>query len=158
MAGWLGFVLGSFARVEAATVEYDLTIAEQRLAPAGIAVRVLSINGGIPGRSLRFREGDVARMRVHNLLRRETRYVHWHGLLLPNAQDGVPYLTTPPIQPGATHTFEFPLTHSGTYWYHSHTGLQEQRGVYGSIVVEPKEEVLPKADREHVLVLSDWTN
>ena len=155
---WLGVVLAAFNRVEAAAVEYDLTITEQRLAPAGKTVRVLSINGGIPGPTLRFREGDVARIRVHNQLKRESTSVHWHGLLLPNAQDGVPYLTTPPIEPGATHTFEFPLTHSGTYWYHSHTGLQEQRGVYGSIVVEPKEGVLPKADREHVLVLSDWTN
>ena len=157
-AAWLCVALASFARVEAASVEYDLTIAEQRLAPAGKPVKALTINGGIPGPTLRFREGDVARVRVHNQLKRETTSVHWHGLLLPNAQDGVPYLTTPPIQPGTTHTFEFPLSHSGTYWYHSHTGLQEQRGIYGSIVVEPKEGVSPKADREHVLVLSDWTN
>jgi FtsP/CotA-like multicopper oxidase with cupredoxin domain len=157
-AAWLCVVLASFARVEAASVEYDLTIAEQRLAPVGKPVKALTINGGIPGPVLRFREGDVARIRVHNQLKRETTSVHWHGLLLPNAQDGVPYLTTPPIEPETTHTFEFPLSHSGTYWYHSHTGLQEQRGVYGSIVVEPREGVLPKADREHVLVLSDWTN
>lgn len=154
----LARLLVTAASASAAVVEYDLTIAEQRLAPAGKPVRVLSINGGIPGPTLRFREGDVARIRVHNQLQRETTSVHWHGLLLPNAQDGVPYLTTPPVKPGATHTFEFPLTHSGTYWYHSHTGLQEQRGVYGSIVVEPKGGEPQRADREHVLVLSDWTN
>jgi len=141
-----------------AAVEYDLSIAEQRMAPAGKPVRVLSINDGIPGPTLRFRVGDSARIRVHNRLARESTSIHWHGLLLPNAQDGVPYLTTPPIQPGTTHTFEFPLTHPGTYWYHSHTGLQEQRGVYGSIVVEPENGKAHQADREHVLVLSDWTN
>lgn len=156
LPGLLALVFAS--AVSAATVDYDLTVAEQVLSPAGKQVRVLSLNGGIPGPTLRFREGDVARIRVHNQLQKETTSIHWHGLLLPNAQDGVPYLTTPPIQPGATHTFEFPLTHSGTYWYHSHTGLQEQRGVYGSIVVEPKGGEPQRADREHVLVLSDWTN
>ncbi|MFN7140505.1 MAG: multicopper oxidase family protein, partial [Limisphaerales bacterium] len=148
----------AWSSAEAKIVEYDLEIAEHKMAPAGKMVRVLAVNGTIPGPVLRFREGDIARVRVHNRLKKETTSVHWHGLLLPNREDGVPYLTTPPIFPGATHTFEFPLTHSGTYWYHSHTGLQEQRGVYGSIVVEPKDgEPLP-ADREHVVVLSDWTN
>lgn len=154
----LALLLVAASSASAAVVEYDLAVAEQRLAPAGKAVRVLTLNGGIPGPTLRFREGDVARIRVHNQLQKETTSIHWHGLLLPNAQDGVPYLTTPPVQPGTTHTFEFPLTHSGTYWYHSHTGLQEQRGVYGSIVVEPKGGEPQRADREHVLVLSDWTN
>lgn len=159
----LARLLLAASSASAAVVEYDMAVAERRLAPAGKEVRGLTINGGIlnggiPGPTLRFREGDVARIRVRNQLQKETTSIHWHGLLLPNAQDGVPYLTTPPIQPGATHTFEFPLTHSGTYWYHSHTGLQEQRGVYGSIVVEPKGGEPQRADREHVLVLSDWTN
>ena len=83
--------------------------------------------------------------------------VHWHGLLLPNVQDGVPYLTTPPILPGKTQKYEFPIIHSGTYWYHSHTMLQEQSGVYGSIVIKPKNQIL-EYDRELVLVLSDWTD
>lgn len=142
----------------AAVVEYDLTVAEERQAPAGKPLAVLTLNGSIPGPVLRFREGDVARVRVRNALRRETTSIHWHGLLLPIAQDGVPYVTTPPIEPGAVHTFEFPLKHSGTYWYHSHTGMQEQRGVYGAIVVEPAGGEPEVADREHVLVLSDWTN
>jgi FtsP/CotA-like multicopper oxidase with cupredoxin domain len=116
-------------------VEYDLTIAEQTVSPAGKAVRGFTINGGIPGPTLRFREGDFARIRVHNRLKTETTSTHWHGLLLPNEQDGVPHVTTPPIQPGTTHTFGFDLRHSGTYWYHSHTHLQEQNGVFGSIVV-----------------------
>jgi FtsP/CotA-like multicopper oxidase with cupredoxin domain len=139
-------------------VEYDLTIAEQTLNPAGKAVRGFTINGGIPGPTLRFREGDFARIRVHNRLKHETTSTHWHGLLLPNEQDGVPHITTPPIQPGTTHTFGFDLRHSGTYWYHSHTHLQEQNGVFGSIVVLPRGGEPVKADREQVLVLSDWTN
>lgn len=142
----------------ARVVEYDLTIAEQKLSPAGKPVRVLTVNGGLPGPTLRFKEGDTARVRVHNRLPSGETSVHWHGLLLPNVQDGVPYVTTPPIHTGQTRVFEFPLKHSGTYWYHSHTGLQEQIGVYGSIVVEPKGGEPVKADREHVLVLSDWTN
>ena len=139
-------------------VEYDLTIAEQTVNPAGKAVRGFTINGGIPGPTLRFREGDFARIRVHNQLKHETTSTHWHGLLLPNEQDGVPHITTPPIQPGTTHTFGFDLRHSGTYWYHSHTHLQEQNGVFGSIVVLPRGGEPVKADREQVLVLSDWTN
>jgi FtsP/CotA-like multicopper oxidase with cupredoxin domain len=139
-------------------VEYDLRIAEQRVSPAGKTVRGLTVNGGIPGPVLRFREGDWARIRVHNDLRDETTSTHWHGLLLPNPQDGVPHITTPPILPGRTHTFEFELRHSGTYWYHSHTHLQEQSGVYGGIVVEPRGGEPVRADREQVLVLSDWTN
>lgn len=139
-------------------VEYDLHIAEQTVAPAGKAVPGFTINGGIPGPTLRFREGDVARIRVHNHLKDRDTSTHWHGLLLPNEQDGVPHITTPPILPGQTHTFEFALKHGGTYWYHSHTHLQEQNGVFGSIVVEPRGGEPVCADREQVLVLSDWTN
>lgn len=147
------------AAVSAATVEYDLEIAATRWSPDGELrpVRALTINGTIPGPTLRFREGDVAVINVHNRLEHEETSIHWHGLLLPNEQDGVPYVTTPPIQPGATHRFEFPLTHAGTYWYHSHTGLQEQSGIYGSIVVEPRGGVAEAADRDEVIVLSDWT-
>ncbi len=142
----------------AKVVEYDLYIDEQTVSPAGKPVRGLTINGGIPGTTLRFREGEWARIRVHNRLKKEETSTHWHGLLLPNIHDGVPYITTPPILPGKTHTFEFQLRHSGTYWYHSHTHLQEQIGVYGSIVVHPRGGEPVKADREEVLVLSDWTN
>lgn len=143
----------------AAIVEYDLEIEETRWSPDATLrpVRALTVNGGIPGPTLRFREGDVARIRVHNRLKREETSIHWHGLLLPNEQDGVPHVTTPPIQPGTTHPFEFELRHAGTYWYHSHTGLQEQSGVYGSIVVEPRGGVGERADHDEVVVLSDWT-
>lgn len=144
--------------VHADVVEYELTIAETKLSPAGQMRKALTINGGIPGPTLRFREGDVAKIKVHNTLKSDETSIHWHGLLVPNAQDGVPYLTTPPIKAGTTFEYEFPLKHPGTYWYHSHTGLQEQRGVYGSIVITPKEGEQVKADHDYVVVLSDWTN
>lgn len=139
-------------------VEYDLHISAQTQSPAGKPVRVLTINGSMPGPVLRFREGDFARIRVHNDLPDEETSTHWHGLLLPNREDGVPHVTTPPIRPGTTHTFQFTLKHSGTYWYHSHTQLQEQSGVFGGIVVVPKNGEPVHADREQVLILSDWTN
>ena len=139
-------------------VEYDLEVAEQVLSPAGKPVRVLTINGEFPGPTLRFNEGDVARIRLHNRLTHDETSLHWHGLLLPNDQDGVPHLTTPPVAPGGTFTYEFPVRQSGTYWYHSHTGMQEQRGVLGSIVVLPRKPDTFHSDRDQVLVLNDWTN
>ena len=138
-------------------VEYDLRIASESFAPAGKSVPALTINGGIPGPTLFFTEGDTARITVHNTLNDQETSIHWHGLLVPNEMDGVPYLTTPPIAPGTSRLFEFPVRQSGTYWYHSHTGLQEQRGVYGSIVIQPRTPDVD-VDREHVVVLSDWTN
>jgi len=138
-------------------VDYELVIREQEMKLAGKSVKALSINGGIPGPTLKFKVGDIARIKVTNKLSKETTSIHWHGLLVPNKEDGVPYLTTAPIKPGNDHVFEFELKHAGTYWYHSHTGLQEQRGVYGSIVVEALDEII-KVDHEYVLVLSDWTN
>lgn len=151
---FLLFLTAAHARV----VEYDLTITERQWAPPGHReVRGIAINGGYPGPTIRFRVGDTARIRVHNQLKHEDTSIHWHGLLLPNPQDGVPGVTTPPILPETTHTFEFPITHAGTYWYHSHTGLQEQIGAFGSIVIEPKGGEPVKASRDHVVVLSDWT-
>ena len=141
----------------AETREYDLVVDERVVEIAGSSRRALTLNGGVPGPTLRFTVGDEAVIHVHNRLRSETS-IHWHGILVPNAQDGVPYLTTPPIAPGTTHTFRFPLKHSGTYWYHSHTGLQEQLGVYGSIVISPPGGEAVPTDRDHVVVLSDWTD
>ncbi len=149
--------VGQEVRDKPNVVEYDLVIAEETMSPAGKPVQAMTINGGIPGPVLRFKVGDVARIRVKNAMREETS-IHWHGLLVPNAQDGVPYLTTPPIKPGTVFEYEFPLKHSGTYWYHSHTGLQEQSGVYGSIVVTPEGGESIRVDRDYVLQLSDWTN
>jgi FtsP/CotA-like multicopper oxidase with cupredoxin domain len=140
----------------AAVREYTLTIAYQTVNLTGQDVRAMTINGSLPGPTLRFRLGDTARIHVLNEMDEETS-IHWHGILLPNLQDGVPYLTTPPIMPGTTYTYEFPIRHSGTYWYHSHTGLQEQRGVFGSIVIEPDVPDI-KTDLDYVVMLSDWTD
>lgn len=143
---------------KARVVEYRLAISEQTLSPAGEPVRALTVNGSVPGPVLRFREGDVARITVNNLLTDDSTSIHWHGLLVPNLEDGVPMVTTPVIGPGASRVFEFLVRQSGTYWYHSHTGHQEQRGVYGAIVIEPRVPSAVKADRDEVIVLGDWTN
>ncbi len=148
---------GSFtAFAQSDTVDYSLIIAKKMISPAGKEVMGMSVNNSIPGPTLRFTEGDYARISVTNTMEVETS-VHWHGILLPNFQDGVPYLTTPPIRPGETFEYFFQLKQSGTYWYHSHTMLQEQSGVYGSLVIEPKKKTLDY-DSDLVLVLSDWTN
>lgn len=136
--------------------EYELTIDKKMVNITGKEVMGMAINGTIPGPTLRFTEGEYAKIHITNNMDVETS-VHWHGLLLPNFYDGVPYLTTPPIAAGETFTYEFALKQSGTYWYHSHTMLQEQSGVYGSIVIEPKEKTLDY-DKDLVIVLSDWTN
>ncbi|GAB2689317.1 hypothetical protein GCM10027272_00240 [Hymenobacter frigidus] len=135
-------------------VEYDLYVMDSLVNFTGKIRSAVVINGRLPGPTLRFTEGDTAVVRVHNRLKGATS-MHWHGLILPNAQDGVPYLNTAPILPGTTHTFTFPLVQHGTYWYHAH-GLEEQLGMYGSFVIQPKES--KPAMREYVLLLSDWTD
>ncbi|MBT8207523.1 MAG: multicopper oxidase domain-containing protein, partial [Acidimicrobiia bacterium] len=109
----------------ARTVEYRLTIEHGNVNFTGRERPAMTINGGIPGPTLRFTDGDLAVIHVENRMKVETS-VHWHGLLLPPDMDGVPYLTNPPIEPGQTYTFRFRLRQSGTYWYHSHSALQEQ--------------------------------
>ncbi len=148
------FLHHSYSQTDTST--YNLTIRKEMVSKTGKEVMGMTINGSIPGPTLRFKEGGYAIIYVKNEMDVETS-VHWHGLILPNYQDGVPYLTTPPIEPGKTLKYEFPLQQAGTYWYHSHTMLQEQSGVYGSIVIEPKKET-HKYDKELVLVLSDWTD
>jgi FtsP/CotA-like multicopper oxidase with cupredoxin domain len=142
--------------VSAEVREYNLTIRYQNVNVTGRDVKAMTINDSIPGPTLRFNKGDMAKIHVRNEMDVETS-IHWHGILLPNFQDGVPYVTTPPIKSGTTFTYEFPIIHTGTYWYHSHTGLQEQRGVFGSIVIEPHETNI-KTDIDYVLVISDWTD
>ncbi|MEO5788581.1 multicopper oxidase domain-containing protein [Gelidibacter sp.] len=136
--------------------EYTLTIKEEMVNKAGKEVKGMTINGTIPGPTLEFTEGEYAVIYVKNEMDVETS-IHWHGILLPNFFDGVPYLTTPPIKPGTTFKYEFPIRQSGTYWYHSHTMLQEQSGVFGSLLIRPKEKTL-EYDHDLVLMLSDWTN
>ncbi len=144
--------LGSRAEL----VEYQLRITESTLHINGVDAAAMLVNESYPGPVLRFREGDRARITVTNLTSEDSS-VHWHGLLVPPEQDGVPYLSSLPIAPGATFVYEFPLRHAGTYWYHSHTDLQEQSGVHGAIVVEPRDEHIVY-EHEAVLVLQDWTH
>ncbi len=141
----------------AKVVQYELTVGYKTMNYTGQEVQAMSLNDSIPGPTLRFQEGDIARIRFHNSMDVPTS-VHWHGILLPHRQDGVPYVSNPPIEPGTTYEFQFPIKQTGTYWFHSHTGLQEQRGVYGSIVITPKEGERLHADKDEVVVLSDWTD
>lgn len=135
---------------------YHLTVDYKTVNFTGNEKQAMAVNDSIPAPTLYFTERETAVIHVTNKMNVETS-IHWHGILLPNFQDGVPYLTTPPIKPGKSHTFTFPLKHSGTYWYHSHTGLQEQRGIYGAIVIEPKKRKW-NYDHNLTLVLSDWTD
>ena len=137
-------------------VSYNFDVNYKEITMTDKAVMAMTINDQIPAPAIEASVGDTLRVTLNNLMDVETS-VHWHGVLLPNDQDGVPYLTTPPIKAGTSFTFEYPVTHSGTYWYHSHTALQEQRGIYGSIVFHAKQERFDY-DAEKVIVISDWTN
>lgn len=156
IAGSIVIILFTHHPVQPASVAYDLTINEQQVNFTGKPVQGMTINGGIPGPTLRFKEGDTARIRVHNNMNVATS-IHWHGVLVPPGMDGVPYLSFPPIEPGTVFTYEFPIRQSGTYWYHSHTGTQQQVGVYGAMVIEPFQDA-SKPDHDHVVMLSDWTD
>ena len=135
-------------------VTYHLYVSDTMVNFTGKERHALAINGTLPGPELHFTEGDTAEIHVHNTLHTETS-VHWHGLILPNRYDGVPYLTTRAIPAGETHTYTFPLLQHGTYWYHSHTGLQEQSGMYGAFIIHERE---PVTEKEYTLLLSDWTD
>jgi len=143
-------------RAAAGTVEYRLTIDEKIVNFTGSPRSAVAVNGSIPAPTLTFREGDLARIHVTNAMTVESS-IHWHGLLLPNRMDGVPFVTYPPIKPGVTFTYEFPIRQRGTYWYHSHTALQEQKGLYGAFVILPRKGGV-SGDRDKAVVLSDWTD
>ena len=134
---------------------YDLTIGETTINVSGKDRTALAINGTVPGPTLRFKEGEDLVINVTNTLDEDTS-IHWHGLIVPTSQDGVPGLSFDGIKSGTTHTYRFPAQQSGTYWFHSHSGLQEQSGVYGSIVIEPQGREPFRYDRDYVVVLSDW--
>lgn len=140
----------------AGLVEYDIDIDYQTVNYTGKDVQAMTIGGTIPGTLIEATEGDTLRVTFHNKMDVNTS-IHWHGILLPNDQDGVPYVTTMPIRAHDSLTYEYPVIQSGTYWYHSHTGLQEQRGVYGPLVFYPKEKAYDY-DKEFVITLSDWTD
>ncbi len=137
--------------------EFNLEIANTPVNITGVASVATTVNGMVPGPVLHWREGDTVTIRVTNRLP-VTTSIHWHGLLLPADMDGVPGLSFPGIRPGETFVYSFPVKQSGTYWYHSHSGFQEQAGLYGSIVIAPKNGERVRADREHVVLLSDWTD
>ena len=134
----------------------DLTIAEQAFDVNGRLAHAVTINGSLPGPLLRLKEGETVRLTVNNHLDEDTS-IHWHGLLVPFEMDGVPGISFPGIKPHSSFVYEFPLIQSGTYWYHSHSGLQEQLGHYGPIIIDPAEPDSIASDREHAIVLSDWT-
>ncbi len=137
--------------------EFDLTIGETLMNFTGSPRIGLTVNGSVPAPTLRWREGDTVTLRVTNTLGEDTS-VHWHGILLPANMDGVPGISFNGIRPGETHTYRFTVRQGGTYWYHSHTGFQEQRGLYGALVVEPRQPEPFSYDRDHVVMLSDWTD
>ena len=143
-------------------VRYDLYVRDTLVNFTGKEKRAIAVNGQIPMPTLTFTEGDIAEIYVHNELDEETA-LHWHGLFLPNKEDGVPYITQMPIKPNTTHKYTFPIVQNGTHWYHSHYGLQEQIGMYGNFVMKKKAsdpsfrkgiDDLPSIP----LVLSEWTD
>ena len=134
----------------------DLTIGHSPFTVNGRTATATTINGVLPAPVLRLREGQNARLSVTNTLDEDTS-IHWHGLLLPFQMDGVPGVSFPGIKPRETFVYEFPIIQSGTFWYHSHSGLQEALGHYGPIVIDPAGADPVGYDREHVLVLSDWS-
>ncbi len=137
---------------------FDLRIGETAMNFTGQPRTALTVNGSIPAPTLRWREGDDIELRVANGLTGEDTSIHWHGILLPANMDGVPGLSFHGIRPGETYNYRFRVKQSGTYWYHSHSGFQEQRGVYGAIIIDPRTPAPFQYDREHVIVLSDWTD
>ena len=136
---------------------YDLTVDKMRMGFKGRERMTMAINGQIPGPVLRFTEGEDVTINVTNKMDKDTS-IHWHGILLPYTQDGVPGISFPGIKPGETFTYQFRIKQAGTYWYHSHSGLQEQEGIYGPIVITPAKREPYKYGRDYVVMLSDWTD
>jgi CopA family copper-resistance protein len=136
---------------------FDLRIGETPMNITGAPRTAMTINGTIPGPTLRWREGDTVTLRVANSLDDDTS-IHWHGIILPANMDGVPGLSFSGICPGEFYLYRFHVRQAGTYWYHSHSAFQEQSGVYGPLVIEAREPEPFRYDREHVVLLSDWTD
>ncbi len=152
------FVLLILTSMQAQAGEYSLTIAREPVNITGNSVKKITVNGTIPGPTLRFQEGEEVTIHVTNKMNEDTS-VHWHGLLLPGEMDGVPgFNGFPGIKPGETFTYHFKIRQAGTYWYHAHSMGQEQDGHYGSIVITPKGNDPVQADRDYVVLLSDFTD
>ncbi|WP_223588094.1 copper resistance system multicopper oxidase [Pseudomonas sp. A-R-19] len=137
--------------------DFDLFIGQSPVNFTGSPRTAMTINGGIPGPLLRWREGDTVTLRVRNRLKDSTS-IHWHGILLPANMDGVPGLSFKGIEPGGLYVYQFTVRQNGTYWYHSHSGFQEQSGVYGPLIIDAKDPEPFQYDRDYVVMLSDWTD
>lgn len=136
---------------------FDLFIGETPVNLSGSPATAMTINGSLPGPTLRWREGDNVTLRVRNRLAEDTS-IHWHGIILPANMDGVPGLSFEGIAPGGLYEYRFKVRQNGTYWYHSHSGLQEQAGVYGALVIDAREPEPFSYDRDYVALLSDWSD
>ena len=154
-SAWASFDVGRPPTLSG--TEFDLTIGETLMNMTGSPRVAVTVNDSVPAPTLRWREGDTVTLRVTNTLQEDTS-IHWHGILLPANMDGVPGLSFNGIRPGETHTYRFTVRQGGTYWYHSHSGFQEQRGMYGALIVDPREPEPFSYDRDHVVMLSDWTD
>lgn len=158
----LFFVLITMAASAQKLKRYDLYVTDTMVNYTGKPKRAIAVNGQIPMPTLEFTQGDTAEIVVHNQLKEPTA-LHWHGVFLPNKEDGVPYLTQMPIAPGTTYTYRFPVIQHGTHWYHSHFGFQEQIGMYGSLIFNKREDApsirkgiddLPTIP----IILSEWSD
>ncbi|HHZ6894971.1 copper resistance system multicopper oxidase [Pseudomonas aeruginosa] len=136
---------------------FDLFIGETPVNLSGSPATAMTINGSLPGPTLRWREGDNVTLRVRNRLAEDTS-IHWHGIILPANMDGVPGLSFEGIAPGGLYEYRFKVRQNGTYWYHSHSGLQEQAGVYGALVIDAREPEPFSYDRDYVVLFSDWSD
>jgi FtsP/CotA-like multicopper oxidase with cupredoxin domain len=158
--GWAAST-GSAAAADVGAVlsgtEFDLEIGALAVNFTGQPGMATTVNGRLPAPLLRWREGDAITLRVSNRLP-DPSSIHWHGMILPADMDGVPGLSFKGIGPGETYVYRFRVNQSGTYWYHSHSRFQEQTGLYGPIVIEPRRGERHRADREHVVLLSEWTD
>ncbi len=130
--------------------QFDLNIGYQAVNMTGKERTATTVNGSLPAPTLRWKEGETVTLRVKNHLAHDSS-IHWHGMILPSNMDGVPGLSFAGIKPGDTYEYQFEVNQSGTYWYHSHSGFQEQTGVYGAIVIDPKEPDPVAYDRDHVV-------
>ena len=137
--------------------EFDLYVSKKPIIVDGKSSTATLINDSLPAPTLKMREGDTVVIRVHNQMNESTS-IHWHGLLVPFEMDGVPGISFDGIPANSTFTYKFKLIQSGTYWYHSHTGFQEQTGMRGAIVIEPKGRERHPIEEDHVILLSDWTH
>jgi CopA family copper-resistance protein len=137
--------------------DFQLEVGSSQVNFTGASRSATVVNGQLPAPQLRWRQGDTVTIRVTNRLPAPTS-IHWHGMILPANMDGVPGISFPGIGPGETYEYRFPVTQSGTYWYHSHSRFQEQIGLYGPIVIEPRSGERQHSDRDHVVLLSDWAD